>query len=167
MESPVADVTLSDGTRVRIRPMAAHDDARLVAFHDRLSPESRRLRFFSPHPRLSEKEVTRFTQVDGDERVALVADCDGDIVAVARFDREPETTDAEAAFVVQDSFQGRGLGFVLLQQLAAGAREHGIERLVATTLPENNRMLHVFRKFSSEVKTSFRDGVVHVTIPLG
>ncbi len=167
MDAPAAVVDLPDGTRLRVRPMADDDEERLVAFHARLSPESQRLRFFSPHPRLSDREVTRFVHVDGDARVAIVAECDGDIVAVARFDRFVESTDAEAAFVVQDSFQGRGLGSVLLERLAACAREQGVEQLVASTLPENKRMLHVFRKFSTEVKTSFEDGVVHVTIPLG
>lgn len=161
------EAVLRDGTVVRIRPVHGDDGARLVAFHSRLSPESQRLRFFSPHPNLSEREVSRFVNVDGDRRVALVAERGGDIVAVARFDRIAGTADAEAAFVVQDDMQGRGLGTVLLARLAETARRHDLRRLVAQTLPENRRMLHVFRRYADDVTTSFRNGVIEVEIPLG
>lgn len=160
------EAVLRDGTHITIRPMRPDDDERLVAFHARLSPETQRLRFFSPHPRLSPREVTRFTNVDGERRVALVAECDDAIVGVARFDRYEGSDDAEVAFVVEDAFQGRGVGSALLAALAASASEHGVRRLVAQTLPENRRMLQVFRHFSPDATTAFSSGVVEVTIPL-
>ena len=161
-----ADAILHDGTAVRIRPISPNDEARLVAFHERLSPESRRLRFFSAHPHLQTAEARRFVNVDGTRRVALVATQDDDIVGVARFDRVAETTDAEAALVVQDNLQGHGLGTALLERLAVSAREKGITRLVALILPENTRMRQVLRHLRSDMTAGYAGGVVEVTVPL-
>jgi RimJ/RimL family protein N-acetyltransferase len=162
----IDEAVLRDGTAVIVRPMRDDDGDRLVAFHARLSPDSQRLRFFTPHPRLSSQEVDWFTHVDGHERVALVAEHGGDIVAVARFDRLPHSVVAEVAFVVCDDHQGRGLGTLLLDRLATRAREEGITHLVAETLPENARMLRVLRNFTPAATSRMSDGVVHVTVPL-
>jgi len=140
-----ADVLLADGTTAHVRPITPGDAERLVAFHAGLSLETVVLRFFGAHPRLSAAEVERFTHVDGVDRVALVAERGGDLVAVARYDRPPGAEEAEVAFVVADEFQGRGLGTILLEHLASAARSHGIRRFTADTLSENFRMLHVFR----------------------
>jgi len=139
------DVLLADGTTAVVRAIRPGDADDLRALHARLSPESVILRFFGPHPRLSDAEVERFTTVDGVDRVALVAVRSRDIVAVARYDRAPGSDEAEVAFVVDDAFQGRGLGTILLEHLASAARARGIGRFVADTLSENFRMLGVFR----------------------
>jgi GNAT superfamily N-acetyltransferase len=140
-----ADSVLADGTSVHIRPICPSDADGLRAFHARLSHESIVLRFFGPHPRLSDAEVERFTHVDGTDRVAFVAEHEGHIVAVCRYDRAPGQDEAEIAFVVDDDHQSRGLGTILLQHLAGAARARGIRRLRADTLSENFKMLHVFR----------------------
>ena len=139
------EVMLGDGTSAHVRAIGPDDAGALRNFHSRLSRESIVLRFFGPHPRLSDVEVERFTHVDGVDRVALVAERAGEIVAVARYDRAPGSDEAEVAFVVNDAFQGQGLGTVLLQNLATTARSHGVRWLVADTLSENFRMLNVFR----------------------
>jgi GNAT superfamily N-acetyltransferase len=141
----VTQVLLADGATVVVRTIRSDDDAALRAFHARLSPESIVLRFFGPHPRLSDAEVERFTRVDGVDRLALVAEDASGIVAVARFDRPPGCDEAEVAFVVGDALQGHGLGSLLLQRLADEARSRGIRWFVADTLSENYRMLNVFR----------------------
>ncbi|HTZ08599.1 MAG TPA: GNAT family N-acetyltransferase, partial [Acidimicrobiales bacterium] len=143
--APDVDVLLADGTTARLRPITPDDADALRAFHARLSQETIVLRFFGPHPRLSDTEVARFTHVDGTDRVALVAERGGELVAVARYDRSPGSDEAEVAFVVDDRFQGRGLGTILLEHLAAAARPRGVRRFVADTLSENHRMLRVFR----------------------
>ena len=93
-----ADVVLADGSTAHVRPISADDGDALVALHSRLSPSTIYYRFFSFHPRLSEKEVARFTQVDYVDRMAFVdvARAD-DMVAVARYDRMPGSDSAEAA----------------------------------------------------------------------
>ncbi len=149
-----------------MRPIAPDDDARLVAFHEKLSRETQRLRFFGPHPHLSIAEVQRFVRVDGNRRVAVVAERDDEIVAVARYDLLGDTDEAEAAFVVRDDLQGQGLGTLLLAELATRARAQGVARLVALTLPENRPMQRVLHAFGPNVTSAFVDGVVRFEIAL-
>ncbi len=157
---------LSDGTTAHVRAIGPDDADALRAFHSRLSPESIVLRFFGPHPRLSDAEVERFTHVDGVDRVALVAERASQLLAVARYDRPPSSDEAEVAFVVDDAFQGRGLGTILLQHLADAARSHGIRHLVADTLSENFRMLNVFRDAGFPHKFTRTSEVMHVVMDI-
>ena len=159
-------VQLRDGSTVALLPMGPDEEARLLRFHHRLSPETTRRRFFSVHPELSPNELHRFTHVDHVDREAIIAVADGEIVAVARFDRIGGGPDAEVAFVVADSWQGRGLGPVLLARLAARAGELGVARFVAETLHDNRRMLSVFRQAGFPITERLADGVVDVTIEL-
>ena len=71
--------------------------------------------------RLSDRDLHRFTHVDHVDRVAFVVLLGDQVIAVGRFDRYPDTDDAEVAFLVEDAHQGRGLGSVLLEHLAAAA----------------------------------------------
>lgn len=163
---PAVNVELRDGTSVELHSMHADDAAGLLQFHHRLSPETTRLRFFTAHPELSATELHRFTHVDHRDREAIVATVAGDIIGVARFDRLDDPREAEAAFVVADSWQGQGVGVAMFDRLAERAREVGITRLVADTMPNNRRMLAVFHHGGHSVTTSFRDGLVHVVIDL-
>src|SRR3954464_12888795 len=122
------DVVLSDGGTVHVRPVRPSDADALVAMHGRLSPESIYFRFFSPKPRLTDKEIERFTIVDFRDRVALVAVLGDEIVAEARFDRWRGKDEAEVAFTVADAHHGRGIATVLLEHLAAVGRELGLRR---------------------------------------
>ena len=148
---------LLDGTTVDIEPMRASDVDRLDQFHHTLSGETIRLRFFGVHPDLSDQELHRFTHVDHVDREALVAVHEGEIVGVARFDRLSDGGDeAEVAFVVADAWQGRGLGTVLFERLAARARQLGVRRFVADTLFHNRRMLAVFRATGLRARRAHR-----------
>jgi GNAT superfamily N-acetyltransferase len=157
---------LRDGTAVEIEPMHRTDSGRLESFHHTLSPETIRLRFFYLHPHLSEEEVQRFTHVDHDDREALVAVHDGEIIGVARFDRLEDAADAEVAFVVADAWQGRGLGSLLFRRLAARAAEVGVRRFVAETLFRNRRMLAVFRHAGLPYVESMDGDVVSIVLEL-
>jgi acyl-CoA synthetase (NDP forming)/RimJ/RimL family protein N-acetyltransferase len=160
-----ADVVLADGGTAHLRPITPDDADALQAFHVRQSPESTYLRFFAPMPRLSDADLERFTTVDHVDRVALVATVGDDIVAVGRYDRiDPRT--AEVAFNVSDAHQGRGLGSVLLEHLAAAARENGVHRFVAEVLPQNRRMMGVFRDAGYEVRHAYEDGVVSLSFEI-
>ncbi|MEV4649334.1 GNAT family N-acetyltransferase [Saccharopolyspora sp. NPDC049357] len=157
-----ADVVLSDGGTVHLRPIVPADKDKLLAFHGRLSDRTRYYRYFGPYPRMPERDVRRFTQVDYANRIALVALLGDDIVAVGRFDRLGEQKSAEVAFVVEDGHQGRGLGSILLEHLAAAAQERGLRRFVAEVLAENSTMVRVFRDAGYQVSRAMEEGVVHL-----
>jgi acyl-CoA synthetase (NDP forming)/GNAT superfamily N-acetyltransferase len=159
-------VVLKDGGTVHVRPIRPDDGPRLEALHGRLSSESIYLRFFSAHPRLTTREVEHFTHVDHESRFALVALLGDDLIAVVRYDGWPGRTDAEVALVVDDAHQGRGIGTVLLEHLAAAARERGITKFTATVLPSNRRMLSVFRSAGFQTARQLADGVVDVVLAL-
>jgi GNAT superfamily N-acetyltransferase len=156
------DVVWSDGVTCRVRPIRPDDGHRLRDFHAHLSTRSAYLRFFTIHPELSAAEVERFTHVDYDDRLALVAEREGLLIAVARYDRIPGSDEAEVAFVVTDDYQHHGIGTLLLDDLAEVALRRGITTFVASTLAENSTMLGVFKHSGFQV-TSSRD---HETISL-
>src|SRR5437660_11571040 len=89
-----SDAVLTDGGTVHVRPIRPDDGDALQSLHGRLSAETVYLRFFSPLPKLTPQLLERFTHVDYDDRLALVAELGDDVVAVARYDRLPGTTDA-------------------------------------------------------------------------
>ncbi len=159
-----ADVVLADGGTMHVRPILPADADRLLAFHDRQSAESIYLRFFSPRPRLSPRDVERFTHVDTVDRVAFVGLLGDDMVGVARYDRYQTLDAAEVAFFIDDAHQGRGIATVLLEYLAAAARENGLSGFTAQVLPHNRRMLSVFKQAGFTVASHFSDGVVEVEL---
>ncbi|MFC6713586.1 GNAT family N-acetyltransferase [Branchiibius cervicis] len=161
-----ADVVLRDGSVAQVRPIKPSDGDALRAFHDAQSPESTYLRFFAPMKHLSDKDVHRFTHVDYVNRVALVLRSGDRLVGVGRFDRFDDGRKAEVAFNVADSFQGRGVGSVLLEHLAAIGLELGVEEFVADVLPQNIKMLSVFTEAGYAVKRAFEDGVVALSFPI-
>lgn len=160
-----ADVA-GDFGLLHVRPIRPGDGPALVEFHEGLSRESQYLRFFTTHPHLSAREVERFTVVDYRDRLALVIELGHDLIGVGRFDRLLGTSAAEVAFVVADAYQHHGLASMLLQRLAAAARERGIDRFLAETLPSNQAMLGVFRESGYEVSSRFDQGVVKVEFPI-
>jgi acyl-CoA synthetase (NDP forming)/RimJ/RimL family protein N-acetyltransferase len=160
-----ADVVLADGTVAHVRPIRSDDAPGMVALHSRFSDRTRYLRYFSPYPRIPERDLRRFVNVDHRDREALVAETGGQLVAVGRYDRiTPD--EAEVAFVVEDAYQGRGVGSVLLEHLAAAATEEGISRFTAEVLPQNARMQRVFADAGYELERSYRDGVMHFSLDL-
>jgi GNAT superfamily N-acetyltransferase len=156
------DVGTTLGTTVHVRPIRPDDASRLVAFHASLTPRSVYRRFFSVHPKLSEAEVKRFTCVDYVDRLALIAEVDARMVAVARYDRLRGTPEAEVAFVVADDFQHHGIATLLLELLAEAAWVRGITMFVASTLTENREMLGVFLGSRFDVHTNTEYGIVEV-----
>jgi acyl-CoA synthetase (NDP forming)/RimJ/RimL family protein N-acetyltransferase len=156
-----ADVLLRDGRTAHLRPITPDDGERLVTFYEGVSDQSKYFRFFSPMPRLSEKDVHRFTHVDHRDRVAFVLTVADQIIGVGRYDVVGPGL-AEVAFLVQDRHQGRGVGQLLLEHLAQAARERGVNRFEAEVLAENSRMLQVFREQGYSVKGQYDEGAVHL-----
>ncbi|MFG2538061.1 GNAT family N-acetyltransferase [Streptomyces sp. NPDC048511] len=169
-----ADVVLRDGGTARIRPITTDDAERLVSFYEQVSDESKYYRFFAPYPRLSARDVHRFTHHDYVDRVGLAVTIGGEFIATVRYDRidgqgrpaSAPADEAEVAFLVQDAHQGRGVASALLEHIAAVARERGIRRFAAEVLPANNKMIKVFRDAGFTQQRSFEDGSVHLTLDL-
>jgi acyl-CoA synthetase (NDP forming)/RimJ/RimL family protein N-acetyltransferase len=162
-----ADVLLSDGTAVHMRQIRPEDAPAIVDFHSRMSDRTRYLRYFSPYPRIPERDLERFVNVDHHDREAFVIVSGPRIMAVGRYERlGHDSPEAEVAFVVEDAHQGRGIGSVLLEHLADAARENGISRFVAEVLPQNAGMLRVFSDFGYQVQRQYADGVVHLSFPI-
>ena len=160
-----ADILLADGGVAHLRPIRPSDADRLVAFYERVSPESKYLRFFAAYPRLSDRDVRRFTEIDYVDRVAFIVTLGEDMIAVGRYDRI-EGDHAEVSFLIEDAHQGRGIAQLLLEHLAQAARERGITRFVAEVLPENRRMAKVFADAGYRVSKGIEDGVLAVEFPI-
>jgi acyl-CoA synthetase (NDP forming)/GNAT superfamily N-acetyltransferase len=161
-----ADIVAADGGTLHLRPIRPEDDQGLVGLMDRSSDQTRYYRFFGPMKRLSDRDLYRFTHVDHVDRVAFVVLLGDQIVGVGRFDRYPGTDDAEVAFLIEDAHQGRGLGSVLLEHLAAAARERGVKNFVAEVLAQNSKMVRVFQDAGYKAQRSYEDGVVHLAFPI-
>ncbi len=157
---------LRDGGTAHLRPISPDDAQAVQAFHVAQSQNSIYLRFFTFKARLSEKELHRFTEVDYRDRVALVITVGGEIIGIGRYDRLDDRTEAEVAFNIADRHQGRGLGSILLEHLAAAARENGIRKFSAEVLPENRKMLDVFSEAGYEVHRHFDEGVVSLAFDI-
>jgi GNAT superfamily N-acetyltransferase len=160
-------LNLRDGTALEVRPIGPDDKDGLRDAFDRMSPESRYRRFFSPVTELSDRDLAYLTEVDHHDHEALVAIAPGvGIVGVARFIRA-EAGRAEASIAVTDDWQGRGCATGLLELLAQRARDEGITHFVALVLAENRDALELFANFapkSPREKTG--DGNVELLIEL-
>ena len=144
---------LGDGTRITIRPIRPEDAGPLRAAFAELSPESRYRRFFRALTSLSDDTLRYLTQVDGKDHVALVAVVESlDLksergVGVARFVRsKDDPRAAEAAVTVIDAMQGKGIGTLLLQELAARAGEVGVARFRGEVLVSNEPMVRALAR---------------------
>ncbi|NDP43269.1 MAG: GNAT family N-acetyltransferase, partial [Aromatoleum sp.] len=138
------DISLRDGTRLHIRPIMPEDAELEQAFVHGLSEQTRYFRFFYQLHELTPAMVARFTQVDYDRELALIA-LDGAvspvIIGVARYITNPDQESAEFAVVIADAWQNRGVGRALMQRLIACAKKRGLHRLEGSVLRANDNML--------------------------
>ncbi|MBI4260322.1 MAG: GNAT family N-acetyltransferase, partial [Actinobacteria bacterium] len=160
-----ADVVLRDGATVHVRPARPDDEDAVVRFLESLSAESRWLRFFSSLVDVR-RAAKHAVDVDYGERYGLVATSglDGNVVGHGYYQRTLPGR-AEVAFAVADAFQGRGLGTILLGELAEVAEGNGIELFCAEVLPENHRMVEVFRESGFQVQMRSEPGTIFVEFP--
>lgn len=162
------DVTLGDGSRLRLRPVRPDDEERLISFHDRLSGQTAYQRFFNVMKHLPRASAHFLANVDYRRRLALVAEHGAGpcptLAAVARYDCTDQPDTAEIAFVVQDDWQNRGLGTILLEALLAAAEARGIRRFRAYVLPSNGRMLDLLARFTDIQEHRTGGGVTEVLL---
>ena len=163
---PTVDVALRDGATVRVRPMAADDEPALTVLLDSMSVESRWLRFFSAGANVR-RAASYMAALEPDRGCALVAVAGEPerIVAHAAYIREPSGDRAEVAFEVADKWQGRGIATVLLAHLSELATGDGIDTFTATVLPDNRRMIQVFRDSGFAVEVESRPGELSIELP--
>jgi GNAT superfamily N-acetyltransferase len=165
----VERVTLADGTRVTLRLIRPDDKEMFLRGFEALSPESRYRRFFSYKRSLSYRELRYFTEPDGVDHVAIVAlaSSEAELVGVARFARLAQRGDiADAAFVVLDREQDKGLGRLLLNRLVAAARERGVERFECSVLTSNEPMRHLLDSLAPPATVHADGEVVTFQVPL-
>jgi len=169
----VERVTLRDGTPVRIRLLAPEDKVLLASGFSKLSAESRYARFLGPKTALDEHELRYLTEIDHEDHFALGAireegDGHGEPIGlgIARFIKLTDGKTAEAAIVVADEAQGRGLGRLLLLRLCAAAAERGVERFRCEVLGSNTAMAGLLAQISPERTIEVEDGVMSIDLPL-
>lgn len=136
------EVQAEDGTRFKLRPIRPDDEPALIEMCARSAPEDLRLRFFGPMKELSHTLAARFTQIDYDREMALVAEgaSAAGILGVSRIIIEPNFKRAEFAVMVRSDLKGRGLGYRLMQAILSYARSRGVECVVGDVLNENTVM---------------------------
>jgi RimJ/RimL family protein N-acetyltransferase len=162
-------LTLSDGSVIPARFIRPADAEALQRFHRRLSESSIYSRHFGFVPELSDAQAHYFTNVDGVDRCAVVAldpERPHEIVAVIRYDRDPGTDKAEYAALVEDRWQGRGVGIGLTRLLIQYARQNGVRCLYALVLPGNVRMIRLLNALGLPTTTRFVDGADRVEVTL-
>ena len=149
-----------------MRPIRGDDAPRLVALYDHLSRDTRYHRFFSVMRRLPPDWARFLASVDYRSRLALVVESPDDpdtLIAVARYEPGAEPDTVEVAFVVQDAWQGRGLGTVLFRELLAAAAANGIRRFQAWVLAQNRRMLALITRLGEVQRRTVAEGVVELS----
>src|ERR671913_476810 len=162
-------LTLCDGVVVPVRTISPDDTPALQRLHSRLSEQSIRTRFFRSMKNLSDQQAKHFADVDGINRYALVAldpKQQEEIIAVVRFSREGSTAKAEYAALVEDAWQGRGVGLGLTRQLINEAREREIDYLYGLVMPENRGVLNLLRSLDLPERENRTGGLKYVEVEL-
>jgi GNAT superfamily N-acetyltransferase len=149
------------------RPVRPDDEARFRRLWPRLSRDTVYRRFHAPLHGLPAATVRRLVEVDHDLREAVVAELGDEVVGVARYDRSPaDPSNAEFAVVVEDAWQGVGVGRQLILELLRLAAERGVSTLTATVQADNDRMLGLIRRLLPDATLVAVDDVYDVTSPV-
>ena len=159
-------VVLRDGAHVWFRAIRPDDEPRLVDLYGRLSQHTAYQRFFTVMKRLPPDWAHFFANVDYRTRLAVVAEREHEgrveLIGVGRYEASDEEAAAEVAFVVQDGWQGRGLGAILLDDITRAGEARGIRRFRAYVLADNHRMLELLTRFTEVLDRRLEDGVVSI-----
>ena len=159
-------VVLRDGAHVWFRAIRPDDEPRLVDLYGRLSQHTAYQRFFTVMKRLPPDLAHFFANVDYRTRLAVVAEREHEgrleLIGVGRYEPAEEADTAEVAFVVQDGWQGRGLGAILLDDITRAGEARGIRRFRAYVLADNYRMLDLLTRATDVLERKLEDGVVSI-----
>ena len=156
--------TLKDGTEIFFRPIKPTDEPALCEMLYSLSEQSVRTRYMTRTMAFPHKDIQQLTNIDYKNDLAIVGVVPGpageEVVAIAQYFLDPKTQAAEVAFLVQDEWQAKGMGRLLLDYITQVARLRGVKHFYAKVLPDNKPMLAVFHNSGYSVKTEF-DGEVY------
>ena len=164
------EVLLKDGSRILLRPIRQDDTERWLAFFQRLSQQTKYLRFQRDPGEMGPEDALRFCTVDYHNTFALVGEVQKEqrkeIVAIGRYYRLPDKRSARVAFAIEDAYHGKGIGTKLIEWLANIARDNGIAFFKGDVLAENERMMSVLKDYGFHIDSELRGGVYHLTIPI-
>ena len=164
---PSVYALLTDGTTIEIRPARPDDLDAVRDMHQKLSPDSLYLRFFSMNPSAAEREARRLCREPAPDHAALLALLDGELIGCGSYEcDDPPSQSAEVALAVADDMHNRGVGMLLLEHLISLARSRGLHAFTAETLSENALMLRVFADAGLQAHRALADGVYDLTFPL-
>ncbi len=162
-------IELKDKSRVFLRPLKLTDESLLRDMFYKLSPESIHYRFFRMIKAMPHEKLQEFLRVDYDADMALVVltgIAEGSpIIGIVHYSKDPRTNFADAAFLVRDDWQGKGIGTQLMKNLVDAAVAHGIAGFTADVLVENHGMLRVFHRCGYPVESELEEGAYRLTIP--
>ena len=152
---------------LRVRPASSEDEQGLRRMFSRLSPQSIYLRFHTPYPKVPEWAVASFTEGDSPRKEILLAVAEEEVAGHAMYVLSDKGREAEFAIVVEDRWQFKGVGKLLLSRLVEEAKRRSIETFTGLVLAENRRMLGLIESVFSGATNTIEGGTYHVVVPLG
>jgi GNAT superfamily N-acetyltransferase len=153
-------------SEVSVRPVSSKDREKLVRMISRISPRTIYERFHAPYPDVPRWALAGMLEADHEDREALVAMVSDEIVGHAMYVRSQNGREAEFAVVVEDGWQSRGVGRILLTELAAKARSRGMDLFTGSVLGANRRALDAFAAVFPGMRYVVSDGAYQIHAPL-
>ena len=163
---------MKNGENVLMRPIRPEDEPLLVRLHQALSERTVYLRYFQPlklSQRTAHERLTRICFVDYDREMVLVAERKNqeglsEIIAIGRLSKLRSSNAAEMAVLVDDRYQGLGLGTELYRRLVAVARDEKLKTVVSTILAENREMRAICQKLGFSMEADLDDGTIRAEL---
>ena len=166
----VTTLVLKSGKTVTVRPIRAEDEPAHQQFHDELSAEALRFRYFHSRKRFTHRELAQMTQIDYDREMVFIAseELEGGSRTLGEMRAwiDPDNLRAEFSIVVRDEMRGEGLGRQLMQRMLEYCRERQTLEVVGTVLPENAPMLRLAEKLGFEQLMNAEQGVVEIRLQI-
>jgi len=159
-------LTMKDGRRLFLRPVLTTDVDLVKEFYDGLSERTKYLRFFIPKKEARSDRVKKFTTVDYEKSMVIIALLEDKIVGAARYDWDDEEKCLELAETVRDDWQGKGLGTALFRYIIRIAKENGYTEMTALILDENKNAFKILTKTGSDLKIKYEGNLIRVTFAL-
>lgn len=163
-------IALRSGKPVLVRPVRGEDEPALKAFHEKLSPESIRYRFFTARRNFRHRELAMFAQIDYNQEMAFVAVDESleepEIIGVVRTWTDADRIQAEFSVIVADELGGEGLGKALMQKMIAYCKSKGTLEMMGTVLSDNRPMLGLAKHLGFEQTRNLSSDVTEIVLPL-